>query len=69
MKITRKGKFFLVFLLLIVLLPIGLQLGVDYWLNQKLPELLNKNPERKYNLTYESFEVDLFAGTSFLTMF
>lgn len=38
----------------------SVHMGVQQWLNKQLPELLNKNPNRKYNISYTSANLNMF---------
>ena len=48
------------FLILIVAAAWAFDYGLDRWLNRTLPEILNRNPDRLYQIEYQQLEVDWF---------
>lgn len=56
-------KLFSVLLILIFLLGFGLYLGVylgERWINKNLVGIINANPDRNYDISFEKVEYDLF---------
>ena len=59
MKYKKQIRIPAIIIIALILVISGVHFGLQGWLNKQLPELLNKNPHRKYNITYAHTNLNL----------
>ena len=60
--LKRIGLFCVVLLALVI----GLGVFIDYWVNKSLPQILNQNPDRTYNIEYSRMYFSLLRQSIFI---